>query len=163
MRTKALAELRENNHVRNWWISAPLPVAVFANRLVPFNVHGSVLEAAADSIDLAVDAFRAMVDPDGLLAAAVFEHYEACIRGMGAPRRFGSASELWSTLRPDSVAIAQDSETGIVHLLVNTECEWDEEHGLQLVFRLGTELVRISEQDGNIVDLPSGKNPFQVA
>ena len=30
------------------------------------------------------------------------------------------------------------------------ECEWEQEHGLQLVFRQGKKLTRVSDQDGHL-------------
>ena len=46
-----------------------------------------------------------------------------------------------------------------VYVQVACECAWESEHGLQLVFRQGATLSRVSDQDGHLThadayDLP---------
>lgn len=39
------------------------------------------------------------------------------------------------------------------------ECDWEEEHGLQLVFRQGKKLTRISDQDGHLTEADAYDKP----
>jgi len=42
---------------------------------------------------------------------------------------------------------------------VACECDWEPEHGLQLVFRQGRKLTRISAQDGHLTEADAYDKP----
>jgi len=35
-------------------------------------------------------------------------------------------------------------------MLIAAECDWEREHGLQIIYRHGCELSRVSAQDGHV-------------
>lgn len=39
-----------------------------------------------------------------------------------------------------------------MYVAVDCRCDWEEEHGLQLVFRQGRMLTRVSDQDGHLTE-----------
>ncbi len=41
-----------------------------------------------------------------------------------------------------------------MYVQIAADCDWEPEHGLQLVYRGGNELVRVSEQDGHLTNDP---------
>jgi hypothetical protein len=68
----------------------------------------------------------------------------------GGLPEISSESEIWSHVRFTSLSI--DEEEGLIYISVLGECDWDREHGIQIVFRNGNELVRVSGQDGHLTD-----------
>ena len=55
-----------------------------------------------------------------------------------------------------------------IYILMACECEWDPEHGLQLVFRQGRKLTRVSDQDGHLTqsdafDIPDAEDKLLSA
>ena len=46
-----------------------------------------------------------------------------------------------------------------IYINVTCECEWEKEHGLQIVFRQGKQLTRISEQDGHLTEADAYDKP----
>ncbi len=63
-------------------------------------------------------------------------------------------STLWAHVRPRSIFVTrrmydQDED---LYLGVECECDWEEEHGLLLVYRQGKQLTRVSGNDGHVTD-----------
>jgi len=58
--------------------------------------------------------------------------------------QFVYPTEIYVTRRPD-----KDKD---IYIQITCECDWEDEHGLQLVYKQGKKLTRISEQDGHLFD-----------
>ncbi|MEL6698766.1 MAG: hypothetical protein AAFP89_21155 [Bacteroidota bacterium] len=57
------------------------------------------------------------------------------------------ADKVWQYVYPTTIWVKQ--KTDGVFLLVQCECEWDEEHGIQIVFKNGDEYIEVGLQHGN--------------
>lgn len=65
--------------------------------------------------------------------------------------RFVYPTEVYVTRRPYA---EQDMYVQLV-----CECDWEQEHGLQLVFRQGKKLTRVSSQDGHLTEADAYDKP----
>jgi len=91
------------------------------------------LKKAAPRILHEYKAYEATVDPD-------------CLRV-----RISSAEEALGQLDFRGLSLVRiPYRDKAVYAVLEAECSWDEEHGIQLVYRFGNELTRVSEQDGCI-------------
>lgn len=50
-----------------------------------------------------------------------------------------------------------------VYVQIAAECDWEPEHGLQIIYRRGVEFCRVSDQDGHLTysdayDLPESED-----
>ena len=52
---------------------------------------------------------------------------------------------------PNEIIIDWD-ENGNYYLCISCECDWEKEHGLQLIFENGQILIRASGQDGHFTE-----------
>ena len=60
--------------------------------------------------------------------------------------------EIWNYVTPREIYITREPyEDKDVYLRLTFSCEWEQEHGLQLVFNQKGKLVRVSEDDGHIL------------
>jgi hypothetical protein len=59
---------------------------------------------------------------------------------------------VWQFVHPREVLISYSEKRNAVFVVLSCECDWEEEHGLQLVYQDGTTLVRVSQQDGHYTD-----------
>lgn len=98
----------------------------------------------AEDVHLAVRAFLA------LEAKAVTGPLLAYRRGI-APDAKG---DPWAAIEaPEDVVVRRRHRFDrAVYLLCECTCEWDREHGVQLVFRGGTSLTRVSGFDDHLTD-----------
>ncbi len=61
-------------------------------------------------------------------------------------------NKVWDHITPIEIIITKDrherNENSYVQILCN--CLWQEEHGLQFILKEGNELIRVSDQDGDL-------------
>ena len=68
--------------------------------------------------------------------------------------------EIWKYVYPQEIHITRRHRRDEdIYLNITCECEWEQEHGLQLVFRRGKQLTRISDQDGHITEADAYDKP----
>lgn len=60
--------------------------------------------------------------------------------------------EIWNFVHAQAVHLVRAAPNGETNMYVQIlcECDWDEEHGLQIVFKNGLQLVGIGAQDGDL-------------
>ena len=62
-------------------------------------------------------------------------------------------SEIWKFIYPEEINICRDYvEETAIYIVIICECEWEQEHGLQFVFKHGKRLIRVSAIDGQVTD-----------
>ncbi|TCO31034.1 hypothetical protein EV200_101480 [Pedobacter psychrotolerans] len=60
--------------------------------------------------------------------------------------------EIWNYVTPREIYVTREPyEDKGVYLRLTFSCEWEQEHGLQLVFNKSGKLVRVSDDDGHIL------------
>ena len=70
-------------------------------------------------------------------------------------------NQIWKFIYPQDIYITRSHDKfEIIYLNLACECEWEQEHGLQLLFKEGEKLTRISEQDGHITESDSYEKPI---
>jgi hypothetical protein len=65
-----------------------------------------------------------------------------------------SAEKVWEYITPLEIVVTKD-RFGLdkeIYIQALCECVWDDEHGIQFVFKEGKELIRVSEQDGSLFE-----------
>jgi Domain of unknown function (DUF6985) len=152
-----LGPLKQDPNIPQWWYSKPVPVPFCSAKAIRFNVRS---EADGDryppDVDEAVRNFLALTDQDRLAASErVFRHYRQSVSlipetdlGVSEP------DQIWQHVRPTGVCVDRyDEGDGLVYVRLVCECDWEEEHGLQLLFRHGTTITLVGEhEDGNFVE-----------
>ncbi len=56
-----------------------------------------------------------------------------------------------ATYGPTEVFVSRRSERDrAIYVQITADCDWEPEHGLQIVYRRGSELSRVSDLDGHL-------------
>lgn len=151
----------------DWWYSEPVAVPFWDGRELPF-VY--VFSPAADpdfitSADRAAANFLKLTREDRLALTPLLDENcrTACENTDYGPddaklrqRWLGPEDReaLWDFVTlPESIHVQRRhrrDEDIYVHM--GMDCEWEEEHGLQFVFRKGLKLTRLGQQDGWLTD-----------
>ena len=65
-----------------------------------------------------------------------------------------SSDKVWEYIHPKEIIVTMDryKKREGVYIQILCNCDWEEEHGLQIVLKNGNELIRVSDQDGNLFD-----------
>ncbi|MEU4618530.1 hypothetical protein AB0G04_00935 [Actinoplanes sp. NPDC023801] len=136
--------------------SAPVPVPLFGRSCVFTLADPDGYAAGPEQVHRAVAAFLDL-DAAALTAAApdVYEYYRDVtdfFEAEGYPyTRVADRTRIWEHVTFGPV-VRIEFEDGRVYLSVECECSWEIEHGLQLVFRDGRAISRISAYDGRLTN-----------
>ncbi|OFX25757.1 MAG: hypothetical protein A2041_14610 [Bacteroidetes bacterium GWA2_31_9b] len=68
-------------------------------------------------------------------------------------RKIQNEKEIWNYVHPIEIIVTRrPTHIRDMYIIVACECEWEKEYGLQLVFKHGKKLTRVSEQDGHVTE-----------
>jgi hypothetical protein len=75
-------------------------------------------------------------------------------------KQISDKNEIWNFIQPTEIFISRrHRRDNDIYLSIDCECEWEQEHGLQLVFRQGKKLTRISSIDGHLTEADAYDKP----
>lgn len=104
------------------------------------------------------------------LSDLVYESYEKTLDAVDMdPLELSTKEDIWKYVYPTEVYISQRHRRDeAIYVQVACECEWEVEHGLQLVFKDGARITRVSQQDGHLTtadayDIPDSEDPLLSA
>ena len=166
--SKVIGALVQNEKFEEWWTSQPQTVNLIEADLpvtfMDFNPFED--EEFIEDADTAIKSFLELNSFYKLqIAQHVFENlveYCSYIAEEDIPEKMKGAQPLsiWNFIYPTQVFVnrraVRDKD---VYVVLACECEWEKEHGLQLVFRQGKKLTRVSDQDGHLTDADAFEMP----
>ena len=65
--------------------------------------------------------------------------------------------EVWQYVEPESLMLEEDEGKWFVCL--EAECAWEPEHGLQIVWLGGNEIIKVGECDGHVTNVNAWDDP----
>jgi hypothetical protein len=143
------------------WQSQPVKVNLLDGKLLPFiladewnqvSLLQPIESAAANFLNLGPEHREEVTE-------LVYKNYEEMLEVstfQALPIR--EKSEIWKYVYPTEILIKQGVDNyptdifikhGLdeIYIVVSGYCKWEEEHGLEMVFKKGNEIVRVSEID----------------
>ena len=83
----------------------------------------------------------------------VFKNYTEFINSVGKDEdlpEIEDKEQIWQFVYPERILVKRRRRRDKdIYLQIHCNCEWEIEHGLQLVFRRGKKITRISSIDGH--------------
>jgi len=167
MNIEKLGELRPYPDSPGWLVSSPVAVPYFDGLPLAFILDG-LGDADEGEAAEAVQSFLALRPEDRLAASPyVYANYLRIAdvfdeEDLGC--RIDSEGDVWGHVRPSEVYLSRRSRRDrAIYIQIAAECDWEQEHGLQIVYRRGSELSRVSAQDGHLThtdafDLPEDQD-----
>ncbi len=65
--------------------------------------------------------------------------------------QISSKEDVWTHVHPSEIFVSKRRRREqAIYIQVTAECDWEPEHGLQIIYRRGNELSRVSDQDGHV-------------
>jgi len=165
MQIAMLGRLKPDPRVPEFLESEPLPIPFFDGQKLPvslLNLH----DADGADIEDALSSFLRLGPQDRLAVSPhVFANYQltakfAVEQGFDLDCFIASDKDIWQHVQPCGISISRrDRRDCAIYVVIDANCDWEVEHGLQIVYRRGSELVRVSQQDGHLThtdacDLP---------
>ena len=149
-------------------LSRPTVVPYLSNRKLVSIFDGLEKDVAPDDFSQAVGRFLSLTVQDREQATQyVYKHFRDFVDAVGEDEvdlRVDSPAQIWRHVKPTEIYVKRryygDKK---VYVKIAAECDWEQEHGLQIIYRDGMQLSRVSDQDGHLAHadayaLPEGQD-----
>lgn len=165
-----IGKLTQNENFDDWWNSQPVPIPLFENKELDIIFMDYVPDHDNNFLDEADEALKNFLglglDYKKHISKYVFSN---CMDFLNAVEYDEADEDLWKIEDPDDIwQYVYPSEIYVtrrsrrdenIYIMVACGCEWEQEHGLQLVFRQGKKLTRVSDQDGHVTEADAYDKP----
>ncbi|OQP68667.1 DUF6985 domain-containing protein [Niastella populi] len=161
--SKVIGDLTQDEEFNNWWHAEFIPIPFFDNTRLCVTMVGFTpgqdyffLQQA----DEALSNFLQKGKDDRLaISSFVFDNLEdfKCAAGTSSLseelKELENEQSIWNFVTPHGITVQRRHRRDQdIYISISLNCEWEEEHGLQLVFRQGKKLTRVSSLDGHLTD-----------
>lgn len=144
-----------------WYVSSPLAVKVLGGALCRIVVDGYDDDHRQEDFHETIRTFLAL-DPSVLAAAspAIFAYYRDVVDSLAASgdqsmhvEIEGPHDVLNHVQFGDEPTLSRDADDDQhVYVSLECECDWEPEHGLQIVFRDGRTVTKVGPYDGQLTN-----------
>ncbi|MEM7185644.1 MAG: hypothetical protein AAF466_03205 [Bacteroidota bacterium] len=161
--SELIGALIQNERFEDWWESEPVEIPLFDNKKLKITFMDFLPEHDLNFIkeaDLALQHFLDKSKTDRTILSDWA--YKNCLEVLHEVGRndsnehlweFTDRNDIWNYIHPQAIMVSRRHRRDEdIYVIVACECQWEEEHGLQWVFRRGKKLTRISGQDGHLTD-----------
>ncbi|CAM1345678.1 DUF6985 domain-containing protein [Tenacibaculum amylolyticum] len=155
--------LRQNDDFNDWWESNLIIIPFFNNQEIKITFMDFVPENDPEFIkdaDTALQLFLTKSESDkfdisklvykncmDFLNAVVYDEDDQALWDIKNP------NDIWNFVQPTHIFVTRrDYEDQSIYININCECDWEQEHGLQLVFKQGKHITRVSSIDGHLTN-----------
>lgn len=146
-------------------ISEPISIPFFDNKKLNFIFDGYENdETFFFEADKAVSNFLEINDSEKLkISHLVFKNYTEFIEAVGDDEdlpKIENEREVWQFIYPVEIIVTRRHRRDKdIYLQIHCNCEWEIEHGLQIVFRQGKKITRVSDVDGHSTEADAYDKP----
>lgn len=153
MISKIVGQLTQDKNFEEWWNSELVEIPYFKNKQLKIVFTEVDSESYIQLADIALENFMQLsISDSNNNSSQIIENYKQnLIFDYTIRLELKSDDEIWNFVYPSNILLVQN-EDGVFYVLVECGCEWEEEHGLQLVFKNGQQLTRVSYNDGGLED-----------
>jgi hypothetical protein len=151
MESKTVGHLTQDENFKEWWNSKPTPIPYFENEVLKIIFTEAENEDYFRLAEIALSNFIKLniIDREKH-SNQIIKNYQDNLIFEYTPRiELKSDNEIWQYVYPTEIILEQN-EKGNIFVIASCGCEWEEEHGLQLVFKNGQNLTRVSYNDGQL-------------
>ena len=168
--SKIIGRLKQEANFPDWWKSDAIEIPFFDNEKLTITFmdfepdHDKTFVEEADQ---ALANFLQLTSADrnsisdlankncqDFLDAVGFDEADETLR------QINKQDEIWKFIHPTEIYLTRrNRRDNDIYVQIACECDWEQEHGLQLVFRQGKQLTRISEQDGHLTEADAYDKP----
>ncbi|WP_207784596.1 DUF6985 domain-containing protein [Marinifilum breve] len=161
--SKSIGVLFQDEQFDDWWEAEPREIPFFDNKKMKITFMNLVWKEDSKFIeeaDQALERFLLKTELDRKELSEILFKY--CIDFLdlvdyededGQLRQILDKNDIWNYVYPQEIFVERRHRRDEnIYINLACECEWEKEHGLQLVFRQGRRLTRVSEQDGHLTE-----------
>ena len=153
MESKIVGQLKPNGYNLGFFESEPFEIPYFDNKKLKIGFIEAEHQPYLEGADKVLQNFFELKSSDKIENSEIVANYyfETLKHGYTKQLNIKKNQDIWNFVTPTEIIIQWD-EYGDFFLCVSCECDWEEEHGLQLVFKNGHTLTSASGNDGHFSD-----------
>jgi hypothetical protein len=168
--SKIIGRLKQEDKFPDWWKSSKIEVPFFENKKLTVTFMDYEHEHDKTFIEEADQALTNFLKLNSMDRNSISDlAYRNCKDFLDAVdfdeadqplRQIKDYNEIWNFIHPTEIYVTRRPyKEHDIYLMLACECDWEQEHGLQLVFRQGKQLTRISDQDGHLTEADAYDKP----
>lgn len=149
MESRIVGTIKPVDYDPDFFESDPYPIPYFDNKELKVCFIDARHKAYLLKADDVLQNFLRLDIQDRLGdSAVVFRYYREMLKyGYTKPLAIKAATDIWKFVHPSEIILHCEAN-GDFYLCVSCGCAWEEEHGLQLVFKNGGRLTSAGGHDG---------------
>lgn len=153
-----LGEL-EKDHFDDWLRSKPIPVNVLGGGEFEFILEGYEEDEAKEDFHEAIENFLS-IDESVLKQAQdyIYEYYKDVFAQLVPDDdwyvEIAEPKDLWPHIQLGNTPMVTRRPYGdeLVYITLECSCDWEKEHGLQIVFKQGLFVNKVGSFDGHLTN-----------
>jgi hypothetical protein len=155
MNIEHLGELTRDPDIEEWMRSSEIAAGYFDGMKLRFILMDIEDDPNPEDFIAAVGNFLS-ITPELRLQASkyVYKNYSDFLDAVGEDEMdvlIATPEEVWDHVNPTEIFVSRRSNGDEkIYVQITAECGWEIEHGLQIVYREGKHLNRVSGQDGHL-------------
>ena len=166
--SKEIGHLTQDKDFPDWWKSTQVEIPFFDGKGMSIIFMDYEPETDLKFIDEADSALSSFLqfDKQARLAISdlVFKNYSDFLEAIGDDDEFKinikQNEDIWDFVHPSEIYVTRRPYSDMdIYVQLHCSCDWEEEHGLQLVFRQGRQLTRVSDIDGHLTEADAYGKP----
>lgn len=168
--SKTIGQLTQTENFPDWWKSNKIEIPFFDGKPLTITFMDFEPENDEKFIEEADNALNNFFNLKAVDRIAISDlAYKNCKDFIDAVsyddvderlHQIKSKTEIWNFIHPAEILVTRRPyKDQDIYILIACECDWEIEHGLQLVFRQGKKITRISEQDGHLTEADAFDKP----
>ncbi len=148
-----VGEFSRDAEFDDWWHSPAVPIAFLSGSKMVISIvdlpeEDFVAGEFPEGFCRAITSFLALTDADRIAATPqVYENYKEMEPYLEDLPRI-KESRIWNHAKPNGINVELDGSH--VYVVVTYDCDWEDEHGMRLVFQDGRTLTRVGPDDGHL-------------
>ncbi len=161
--SRVIGVLRQDERFDDWWEGPSVPIPLLDQKPLPVTFINLSADETLDFLldaDIALTNFLAIGrDSSAALAPHIWQNCKEFLEAIGYEEEdqalwdIKHAHEIWPFVDFRNVYVERRHRRDQdIYISLKGECEWEQEHGLQLVFRQGKKLTRVSQIDGHLTE-----------
>lgn len=166
--SKQIGLLTQNERFDDWWRSEEIEIPFFdkAKLAITFTKFEPEKDLKfIQDADNAILNFLKLTSLDRLkISDLILKNYFDFLEAVGDDEEFklniDKQDQIWDFVHPNDIYVSRrpynDKD---IYVQISCNCDWEEEHGLQLVFRQGRQITRVSGIDGHLTEADAYDKP----
>jgi len=164
MRIEGLGDLNQNPDIPEWLDSDETGIPVLGNRSYTITFQNIADDPASEEFAEAIGNFLRLSEQDreetNQYVFADYRDFVECVGEDEFDFTIDDETTVWDHVHPTQIYVSRRYYGDkAVYVQIAAECDWEEEHGLQVVYREGKSLRRVSSQDGHLTNSDAYDRP----